>query len=83
MSDMFKGVEKKTGVKMQDIMKVAQSLNGANLQDEKTIRGLVQQLSQMAGKKVPKELEEKIVDTLVKKKQQIDPATISKMINKK
>jgi hypothetical protein len=47
---------------------VYQSLNGANLQDEKTIRGLVDQLSQMAGRQVPKQLEDKIVDTLVKKK---------------
>lgn len=83
MSDMFKQVEQKTGVKMQDIMRVAQSLNGANLQDEKTVRGLVHQLSQMAGKKVPKQVENKIVDTLVNKKQNISPDTISKMINKK
>jgi hypothetical protein len=67
---------------MEDLMKVAQSLNGANLQDGKTIRGLVQQLSQMTGKRVPKQLEEKIVETLVKNKQQIDPNTISKMMNK-
>ncbi|MBM7659913.1 hypothetical protein JOC85_000680 [Bacillus mesophilus] len=82
MSDMFKGVEKKTGVKMQDIMKVAQSLNGANLKDEKTIRGLVKELAQLANKNVPKQLEDKIVDTLVNKNQPIDASTISKMLKK-
>ncbi|WP_246938800.1 stage VI sporulation protein F [Bacillus pinisoli] len=83
MSDMFKGIEKKTGVKMQDIMKVAQSLNGANLQDEKTIRNLVKDLAQMANKNVPKQLEDKIVETLVNNKQKIDASTISKMLGKK
>jgi hypothetical protein len=82
MSDMFKGVEKKTGVKMQDIMKVAQSLNGANLKDEKTIRSLVKELAQLANKNVPKQLEDKIVDTLVNKNESIDASTISKMLKK-
>ncbi|WP_456276015.1 stage VI sporulation protein F [Bacillus sp. AK128] len=83
MSDMFKGVEKKTGVKMQDIMKVAQSLNGANLKDEKTIRNLVKELGQLANKNVPKQLEDKIVETLVHSNKPIDASTISKMMGKK
>jgi hypothetical protein len=83
MSEMFKGVEKKTGVKMQDILKVAQSLNGKNLKDEKTIRNLIKEIAQLANKNVPKQLEDKIVDTLVNKNEQIDATTISKMLGKK
>ncbi|WP_078544879.1 stage VI sporulation protein F [Litchfieldia alkalitelluris] len=83
MPDMFKGVENKTGIKMEELMKLVQSLKNADLQDETTIRELTQKLSRMTGKKVPKQVEDKIVDILVKQKKNIDPQTISKMMNKK
>ncbi|WP_407936243.1 stage VI sporulation protein F [Litchfieldia alkalitelluris] len=82
MSDFSKGIEKKTGVRMDDVMKLANSLQNSNLQDEKTVRKLVKRVSKLAGKNVPKSKEDMIVDLLVKKKKKIDPATISKMIGK-
>ncbi|WP_117170942.1 stage VI sporulation protein F [Paraliobacillus sediminis] len=77
--DMFKNVEKKTGVDMKSIAKVAGAYSGKNLQDEKTIRQLIKQVSQLAGKKVTKETEDRIVKMLVSGKK-IDETTIKKMI---
>lgn len=82
MSDFSKGIEKKTGVRMDDVMKLVNSLKNSNLQDEKTVRKLVKQVSALAGKTVPKNKEDMIVNELVKKKKKIDPATISKMMGK-
>ncbi|QKY68852.1 stage VI sporulation protein F [Lentibacillus sp. CBA3610] len=80
MDDMVKKVERKTGVKSNDIMDLAQSLNGTDLSDEKNIRKLVKQVSRMANKKVPKQTEDMIVESLTKKKGKVDPSTISKML---
>lgn len=79
----FKNVEKKTGVNMQDIFALANSLQNANFKDEKTVRGVIRKVSQIAGKPVSKEMEDKIVQSIVKDGKQLDFNAISKMINKK
>ncbi|WLR42974.1 stage VI sporulation protein F [Bacillus carboniphilus] len=80
---LFKNIEKKTGVKMNDVFSLASSLQGADLKDEKTIRNLVKRVAELANKPVPKELEDKIVQTLISNDQKIDFSTISKMLNSK
>lgn len=82
-SNFFKNMEKKTGVNMKDVMDLANSLQGANFKDESTIRGVVQRVSQMAGKPVNKELEDKIVQSIINDGKQLDFSTISSMINNK
>ncbi len=79
MSDMLKKVEKKTGVNSNEIMKLAQSLNGKDLSDEKNIRRIIKQVSRMANKRVSKQTEDMIVNAL-KGKKKIDSSTISKML---
>lgn len=79
----FKNVEKKTGVNMKDILELANSLQSANFKDEKTVRNVIRRVSQIANKPVSKEMEEKIVKSIVSDGKQLDFNTISKMINKK
>lgn len=79
----FKNVEKKTGVNMNDIFALANSLQNANFKDEKTVRGVIRQVSQIAGKPVSREMEDKIVQSIVKDGKSLDFNSISKMINKK
>ncbi|MBT2756319.1 stage VI sporulation protein F [Mesobacillus foraminis] len=79
----FKNIEKKTGVNMKDIFDLANSLQNANFKDEKTVRGVIRRVSQIANKNVPKDMEDKIVESIVKDGKQLDFNQISKMINKK
>ncbi|MDX5474279.1 MAG: stage VI sporulation protein F [Bacillaceae bacterium] len=79
----FKNIEKKTGVNMKDVFQLANSMQNANFKDETTVRNLVKQVSLLANKKVPKELEDKIVNTLVSGDKPVDMGTISKMLNEK
>jgi hypothetical protein len=79
----FKNVEKKTGVNMQDILQLANSLQNANFKDENTVRNVIRRVSQIANKPVSKEMEEKIVQSIVKDGKQLDFNSIAKMINKK
>jgi hypothetical protein len=79
----FKNVEKKTGVNMQDILQLANSLQNANFKDENTVRNVIRRVSQIANKPVSKEMEEKIVQSIVKDGKQLDFNSIAKMMNKK
>lgn len=80
---LFQNVEKKTGVKMDELFKLANSIQSANLQDEATVRSLVQQVAKIANKSVSKETEDKIVDTLINNSNQVNFNTISDMLNNK
>ncbi|WP_108670010.1 stage VI sporulation protein F [Peribacillus acanthi] len=82
-SNFFKNMEKKTGVNMGDILNLANSLQGANLRDETTIRNLIKQVSKMANKPVNQEMEDKIVQSIVADGKSIDFSTIANMINNK
>ncbi|MEW8971511.1 MAG: stage VI sporulation protein F, partial [Mesobacillus sp.] len=55
----------------------------ANFKDEQTVRGVIRRVSKMANKPVNKEMEDKIVESIVKDGKQLDFGQISKMINKK
>lgn len=65
---MFDKVEKKTKVSKNKIIELATRLQQGNLKDENTLRDIIHELSQMTGKKVSKEKEDKIVDTIIKDK---------------
>ncbi|WLR52838.1 stage VI sporulation protein F [Bacillus tianshenii] len=80
---LFHNIEKKTGVNMNDIFKLADSLQHANFQDEQTVRQVIQQVSQIANRPVPKEKEDKIVQAILKNNMPLDFSSISDMINKK
>ncbi len=58
-------VEKKTNVSKQTILDLADRLKGGNLKDEKTIRGVIDELSKITGKKVSREQSDKIVKAVV------------------
>lgn len=79
----FKNVEKKTGVNMKDILELANSLQSANFKDEATVRNVIRRVSQIANKPVSKDMEEKIVKSIVSDGKKLDFNTISSMINKK
>ena len=79
----FKNMEKKTGVNMKEIMELAKSLQSANFKDEKTVRSVIKKVSQIANKPVPKEMEDQLVNSIIKDGKSLDFNTISKMMNKK
>ncbi|MEK4030873.1 MULTISPECIES: stage VI sporulation protein F [Bacillaceae] len=79
----FKNIEQKTGVRMKDIMELANSLQNANFKDERTVRGIIKRVSALANKPVPQQLEDQIVQSIVKDGQKLDMQTITDMLNKK
>ena len=65
--NFFKKVENKTNVNKNTILDLAQKLSN-NTKDEKTIREVIHNLSELTGKEVSKEKEEKIVEAILKDK---------------
>ena len=62
----FKKVENKSGVDKDTILSLANKLQNSNMKDETVLRDLVKELSDITGKEVSKEKEDKIVNTILK-----------------
>ncbi|MDD3305380.1 MAG: stage VI sporulation protein F [Bacilli bacterium] len=63
--NFFKKVENKTKVDKSTIVNLASKLQKNNLKDEDTLRDVIRELSDMAGKSVSKEQEDKIVKAII------------------
>ena len=66
--NFFKKVEKRTKVNKETILDLAHKLQNGNMKEKKTLREVIHTLSDMTGKSVSKEREDKIVETIVKDK---------------
>lgn len=76
----FKKVEQKTGVNFDEIMTLANALSNANFSDERQVRKIVKKVSQIAKKPISKELEEKIVKSILQDGKSLDFSKIEKMM---
>ena len=63
---IFDKVEEKTNVKREDIISLAKSIQGKDMNNERNLRKLIQDVAKLAGKKVSKEKEEKIIKAVKK-----------------
>lgn len=73
----FQKVEQKSGVGKQTILDLAKKLQEGNLKNETTLREVISELSQMTGKEVSKEKQDKIIEAVINDKV---PKDIDKMI---
>ena len=62
--NLFNKIEKKTNVGKDTILSLANKLQQSDLKDEKTLREVIQELSQMTGKNITKEKEDKIINAV-------------------
>lgn len=72
----FSKVEKRTKVDKNTILDLAKKIQKGNLKDEDTLRSVVATLASMTGKKVTKEKEDKIIETIINNKV---PSSVDKM----
>lgn len=74
--NFFKKVENKTKVDKETIISLANKLQKGNLKNEQTLREVINSLASLTGKKVSKDKEDKIIDTILKDKV---PKSVDKM----
>lgn len=82
-NDLLKDIEKRTGVRMDQIMGLVNSLQNADLSDERTARNLVKQVGQMANKPVSREKEDRLVKAIMNKNIPNSLSIISQMLGGK
>lgn len=82
-SNFFKNIEGKTGVNMNDIFELANSLQNADFKDEATVRNTIRKVARIANRNVSKEMEDQMVESIIQNGSQLDFSTISKMLNKR
>lgn len=75
--NLFNRIEKKTKVNKNAILELAKKLQQNNLKNENTIREVIHELSEMTGKDVSKEKEDKIVNAVINDKV---PNNLDKML---
>ena len=63
--NLFNRIEKKTNIKKETILSLANKLQQNNIKDEKTLREIIQELSKMTNKEVTKEKEDKIIKAIL------------------
>ena len=63
--NFFKKVEKKTNVNKETILSLANKLQQGNMKDEQTLKEVIGTLSEMTGRPVSKEQEEKIIHAVM------------------
>ena len=78
--NFFKKVEKKTNINKDTILSLANKLQDGNMKNETTLREVISELSQMTGKEVSKEKEDKIINAVMNDKV---PNDIEKYIDEK
>lgn len=66
--NFFKKVEKKTNVDKNTILSLAEKLQDDNMKNETALRDVIKQISSLTGKEVPKEKEDKIINTILNDK---------------
>ena len=66
--NFFKKIEKKTNVDKATILYLADKLQKRNMNDENTLKEVIQDIAKMTGKEVSKEKEQKIIDTVLNNK---------------
>lgn len=76
----FKKVESKTGMNIDDIMNLADALAHANFSDEKQVRKIVKKVSKIANKTITSDMEEKIVQSIVKDGHTLDFSKIERLM---
>ena len=63
--NFFKKVENKTNVDKDTILSLANKLQNGNMKDEATLKEVIGTLSNLTGKNITKEQEEKIINTII------------------
>lgn len=79
---LFDQLEKKTNVKHQDLLQLAQSVNNTDLSNEENVRRLIHQVSQLANVQVSKQKEDELVKAITSNQVPMDFASLAKMFQK-
>ena len=62
---LFNKIEKKSNINKETIMSLANKIQKNNMRDESTLREVIKNISELTGKPVSKEKEDKIINAII------------------
>lgn len=80
--DLFEKIKQSTNVNPDDVYRVAESVRHADFSDERTVRNLVQHLAKMANKRISKEKEDQIVQSITKSNMPADMQSLNRLFKR-
>ena len=80
--DLFDKIKQSTNVNPDDVYRVAESVRHADFSDERTVRNLVQHLARMANKRISKEKEDQIVQSITKNNMPADMQSLNRLFKR-
>ena len=80
MDHFFKQVEKKTGVEFNDILALANAIQHADFTNERQVRKIVRKVGKLANRPITSELEDQIVQSIIKDGKSLDISKIEKLM---
>lgn len=75
--DLFERIEKKTKVNKDTIINLARKLQNGDFKNEDNLRSIISEISEITGKEVSKEKEDKIIEMVINDKV---PTNINKYV---
>jgi hypothetical protein len=79
---LFKKIENKTGVSMDELFALANAIQHANFQDERQVRKIIRKVGKLAKKDVSRQLEDQIAESILKNGNSLNVGDIQRMIDK-
>ncbi|GAK06639.1 stage VI sporulation protein F [Geomicrobium sp. JCM 19038] len=76
---IFDRLNKESKVNQDDVFNMANSVSGANFQDEATVRQLINDVARMAGVRVSREKEDQLVHAITNNEMPLDFQSLSQL----
>jgi hypothetical protein len=79
-NSFFKAIENKTGVSMEELFTLANTVSSADFTDEDQVRKIVRKVGKVAKKPVSKELEDELTKSILQKGNSLSLTDIEKLL---
>lgn len=79
----FRQIERKTGLDFEEILALANAISHADFTDERQVRKIVRKVGDVANRPVSREMESKLVQSILQDGQSLSLDQLERMINDK
>lgn len=78
---LFDKIERNANINPDDVYKIAESVKHANFSDEQTVRNLVRNLARIANKRISRDKEDQIVNSITNNNIPMDMQSLNRLFN--
>lgn len=79
----FRQIERKTGLDFEEILALANAISMADFTSERQVRKIVRKVGEVANRPVSREMEDKLVKSIIQDGQSLSLDQLQRMMNEK